>query len=51
MISDRALFRFAGIVTLAVLALAAFDTWRVNRNLAARAGRGSPIIDTTGIRG
>ena len=51
MISDRALFRFAGIVTLAVLALAAFDTWRVNRNLARRGGRGYPIITITGIRG
>ena len=51
MISDRALFRFAGIVTFSVLALVAFDTWRVNRNLAARASRGYPIIDTTGIRG
>lgn len=49
--SDARLFKLVGVVTLSVLALAAFDTWRVNRSLERRGGKGSPIIATTGIRG
>lgn len=35
---------------LAVVA-AVFETWRTNRILAARGGKGYPIVNTTGIRG
>lgn len=49
--SDARLFKLVGVVTLSVLALFAFDAWRVNRSLKARGGKGYPIVATTGIYG
>lgn len=51
MISDRALFRLAGLSAAAVIGFFVYQEWRGRRILAARGNKGYPIVTTTGIRG
>lgn len=51
MISDRALFRLAGWSVVMTIAFFGWQEWRTRRTFAARGGKGSPLINTTGIRG
>lgn len=50
-LTDRALFRLAGWSVVALIAFFAWGEYRNRTTLAARGGKGSPLINTTGVRG
>ena len=49
-LSDQTVFKIAGWSGVIAIAFFAWQEWRT-RTVFAKRGKGTPIIDTTGIRG